>query len=87
MVSKWAVDCGRLVRLRRQELGWDRRTLAQLVGTTEPTMLRIEAGSLNPRDYMKFAIAAALATEVQQLWPFPARIDIARAASIQPVGA
>ncbi len=73
MVSKWAVDCGGRVSARRQLLGLDRPTLAGLVGTTEATIHRIESGSVNPRDYLKFAIASALQVEIGDLWPYPTR--------------
>lgn len=76
MVAKWAVDCGRRVQDRRMSLDWDRRTLASLVGTTEATITRIEQGVLNPRDYMKLAVASALVVEVEELWPYPRRADV-----------
>lgn len=76
MVSKWAVDCGRRVQDRRTALGWDRRQLAALVGTTEATIVRIEQGVLKPRDYLKLAVASALVVEVEDLWPYPRRADV-----------
>lgn len=76
MVSKWAVDCGRRVQDRRTSLGWDRPRLASLVGTTEATIVRIEQGVINPRDYLKLAVAAALVVEVEELWPYPRRSDV-----------
>ncbi|MDO8391018.1 MAG: helix-turn-helix transcriptional regulator [Actinomycetota bacterium] len=76
MVSKWAVDCGRRVQDRRTSLNWDRNRLATLVGTTEATITRVEQGVINPRDYMKLAIAAALVVEVEDLWPYPRRADV-----------
>lgn len=76
MVAKWAVDCGRRLADRRTELKWDRRQLAALVGTTEATITRIEQGAINPRDHLKLALAAALAVEVETLWPFPRRCDV-----------
>lgn len=76
MVAKWAIDCGARVTDRRKSLGWDRPRLAELVGTTEATITRIEQGVINPRDYMKLAVAAALVVEVEDLWPYPRRADV-----------
>ena len=76
MVAKWAVDCGRRVADRRASLDWDRRQLASLVGSTEATITRIELGQINPRDHLKLAIASALASEVEDLWPYPRRADV-----------
>lgn len=82
MVAKWSVDCGRRVQERRQALNIDRKVFAQLVGSTEPTIIRIEAGTMNPRDYLKLAIASALVCEVETLWPFPRRADVFSGAGI-----
>lgn len=71
MARKWAVDCGSKVEAKRVERGWSRPRLAQLVGTTEATIHRVESGAVTPRDYLKMAIAAALATPVSELWPYP----------------
>lgn len=71
LARKWAVDCGALVAGRRTEMGWTRQQLATLVGTTEATIHRVESGAVSPRDYLKMAIAAALAVPVEQLWPYP----------------
>lgn len=87
MVAKWAVDCGRRVQERRQLFSWDRRTLSELVGVSEPTMIRIEQGSINPRDYLKLSIAACLLCEVEDLWPYPRRTDVFGAASIEGTAA
>lgn len=76
MVTKWAVDCGKRVKARRGELGWDRRQLAAMTGTTEATVHRIEAGTLNPRDHLKLVFAATLQVEVAELWPYPLRADV-----------
>ena len=73
MVRRWAIDCGRRVSETRKLRGYDRARLAALVGTGVPTIFRIETGTLNPRDHMKLAIAAALVVEVEDLWPFPRR--------------
>jgi DNA-binding XRE family transcriptional regulator len=73
MAAKWAVDCGHRVAEARTRLGWDRRTLAGLVGTTEATIHRVESGALNPRDHLKFAIASALSVEISEIWQYPTR--------------
>lgn len=82
LVGKWAIDCGTRVARRRADLGWDRQTLADLVGTTEATIHRIESGKLNPRDHMKLAVAAALQTEVVDLWPYPSRQAVYETAAV-----
>lgn len=76
MARKWAVDCGKRVEKARMGRQWDRRQLAGLVGTTEATIHRVESGVLAPRDYLKMAIAAALAVDVVELWPYPDRAAI-----------
>lgn len=80
LARKWAVDCGHLVEQRRVALGFDRRQLAAIVGTTEATIHRVESGVVAPRDYLKMAIAAALAIDVSSLWPYPARSAVFEAA-------
>lgn len=76
MVSKWAVDCGERVTNRRKELGWDRRQLAAMTGTTEATVHRVEEGKINPREHLKLIFAATLQVEVSDLWPYPTRADV-----------
>lgn len=71
MARKWSIDCGSRVTAKRNERGWTRLTLANLVGTTEATIHRVESGAVTPRDYLKIAIAAALASPVEDLWPYP----------------
>lgn len=78
---KWAIDCGAKVEGKRGERGWTRARFAQLVGTTEATIHRVETGVLAPRDYLKIAIAAALATPVADLWPYPDMATVFAAAS------
>lgn len=80
LARKWAVDCGHRVEQRRTELGWDRRKLAALVGTTEATIHRVESGVMAPRDYLKMAIAAALAVDVATIWTYPTRTAVFEAA-------
>lgn len=82
MVSKWVIDCGRKVADKREGFGWDRRQFADLVGTTEATIARIEQGVINPRDYMKLAIAATLQCEVEAIWSYPRRADVFAGAAL-----
>lgn len=59
------------------------RQLADLAGTTEPTIMRIEAGTLNPRDHLRIAIADALRCEVGEIWSYPSHAHVnARAAAV-----
>ena len=76
VARKWAVDCGSRVAAKRTSRGWTRVQLAELVGTTEATIHRVESGVLAPRDYLKMAIAAALIAEVSELWPYPTRATV-----------
>jgi hypothetical protein len=55
------------------ELGFTLESLAGAVDTRLQTISRVEAGSLVPRDYLRAAIAYALATEVDNLWTPPTR--------------
>lgn len=82
LISKWSVDCGTRVMNARVALGWDRQRLAEIVGTTEATIHRIEAGKINPRDHMKLAIAAGLQKEVADLWPYPPRKSVYEQAAV-----
>lgn len=84
VISKWAVDCGARVQKRREELGFSRSTLAGLTGLTEPTIHRIETGTINPRDHVKVGFAIALMVDVVDLWPYVSRqtaLDQAKAAA------
>jgi DNA-binding XRE family transcriptional regulator len=71
LVRAWAQECGERVRVRRVELGVDRRRLATSVSSTEATIHRIETGFINPRDDLRFTIAAVLGTEIADLWAYP----------------
>jgi DNA-binding XRE family transcriptional regulator len=73
LASKWAIDCGARVQETRCVRGLSRQELASTVGTTEATIHRVESGSINPRDFLKFAIAAALQVSAAELWPLPAQ--------------
>ena len=77
---RWAVDCGNRVKARRELLGWDRRQLATLIGSTEATIARIELGQLHPRDHLKLAVSTAMQVEAEDLWPYPRRSEVFAAA-------
>lgn len=77
IAAEWMVECGTRVKDRRALLKLHRRELADLAGTSEPTIIRIETGSLNPRDTLRFAIAGVLRCEVSELWPYPSHTQIA----------
>ena len=71
LVNEWAQQCGKRVRSRRLDVGYDRRQLAGITGTTEPTIQRIEHGHINPRDHLRWMISAALVSNVSDLWCYP----------------
>lgn len=81
LVGKWSVDCGARMAKWRTERGFDRATLAALVGTSEATIHRIESGKLHPRDHLKLGIASALLVEVGEIWTYPSRKDVHAAAA------
>lgn len=71
---------GRLVRRRREELGL---TLAQVAELTNravrpQTLHKIEKGEIEPREYMKLAVAIALVSEVDVLFPRASRAEVLR---------
>jgi len=71
---------GSKVKARRTALGL---TLAQVAEMSEgavraQTLSKIELGEIEPRDYMKLAIAVALLTEVDALFPMPSREEATR---------
>jgi HTH-type transcriptional regulator / antitoxin HipB len=41
-------ELGEAVRLRREELGWSQRQLAEWAGMSQPAVARFEAGGTNP---------------------------------------
>lgn len=71
IAKEWVAESGVRVEKRRRDVNLHRRELADLAGTTEPTIIRIESGTLNPRDSLRMAIAAALCCEVSDLWTYP----------------
>lgn len=70
-LTTWQAECGRRVQARRELLGVNRRDFADLCGTTEATVCRVETGAINPRDALRCVIAAVLRCEVADLWPYP----------------
>lgn len=69
---------GRLVRSRREDLGLTLDQVAKLAGTTAQTIQKIEKGQIQPRDHLRLALAFALSTEVDRLFPMPDRATVAR---------
>lgn len=71
MLKGWRRECGNRIAKRREVFGLHRRELADLCGTTEPTIIRIEAGEISPKDGLRVVIAGVLRSEVAELWPYP----------------
>lgn len=76
ITREWVAECGVRLARRRELLGLHRRELADLAGTTEPTIIRIEAGTLNPKDHLRIAICGALRCEVDDVWPYPSHSSV-----------
>lgn len=72
-VAHEAVESGSRFRSKRKAFGWPLATVAQLTGTSEATISRIESGSLNPRDDLRWVIAGVMQCEVGDIWPHPSR--------------
>lgn len=72
---------GRLVRARRDTLGLTLEQLAALAATTPQTIHKIEKGTLTPRDHVRIALACALGTNVDELFPMPDRSIVMREAA------
>lgn len=53
--------------------------VAVRAATTPQTVSKVRAGELMPRDYLKVMIAAALATDVDSLFPLPTPAELAKA--------
>lgn len=81
LVTDVAEDWGKLVAARRTTLGMEQQTLADAIGTNLVTIKRIELGQQMPRDKHRFAIAYALCTDVDTLFPYPERAKVAEAKS------
>ncbi len=69
---------GRLVRARREDLRLTLDAVAGLAGTTPQTIQKIEKGQIQPRDHLRLALAFALCTEVERLFPMPDRQTVQR---------
>ncbi|MFC1401193.1 MULTISPECIES: helix-turn-helix transcriptional regulator [Streptacidiphilus] len=55
---------GRLVRERREAIGWSQARLAQAAQTRQPVISRIESGRLNPTVDMLARLANAMDAEL-----------------------
>lgn len=65
---------GRLVQQRRLALGASQRQIAELADVGQATLSRIEAGTIDPSEAIKFRVATALAVAtIEELWP---KIDV-----------
>lgn len=71
---------GRRVRARRGSISQER--LAELAGTDQSTISRIERGLVRPSDDLKWKIAGALSTTVEELFPYPAIVPPFPASSV-----
>lgn len=60
---------GRRLRARRGTI--TQETLASLIGSDQSTISRIERGQIALSDEMKWKLAGALATTVDDLFPYP----------------
>lgn len=61
---------GEKVKARRLAIpGYSQRILAELSGTTQQTIWKIEHGKITPRDSLKIRIAHALTCPVSSLFP------------------
>jgi DNA-binding transcriptional regulator YiaG len=60
---------GANIKAGRSVLGLSQQDLARLVGTTQQSVCRWEAGDAAPRDHFKVRVAEALHQDVVQLFP------------------
>lgn len=72
---------GSKVHDARVALGWTLEDLAARTGSTSQTIHKIERGQIAPRDHLRIALAFALGTDVDRLFPIPDRETIRREAS------
>lgn len=63
---------GEKVRARRTGWGFSQDRLAEIAGTTQATISRIEKGLQCPSDGLKWKLAGALGETVEHLFPYPA---------------
>lgn len=78
--SEWAKASGARLADIRERRGWHQRDLAGLVGVPFETIWKAEKGDLLPRDYLRVAIAQALACDVNEIWPWPTKEWVAEVA-------
>ena len=62
---------GDAVAERRKLLGLSQQTLADLCGTTQQTISKIELGEIIPRDRLKVTIANRLGVPLSALFAWP----------------
>lgn len=67
-------DWGRRVRDRRRALGFSQERLAELAGTDQGTISKVERGKVRISDEFKWSLAGALGEPVPVLFPFPASL-------------
>jgi DNA-binding XRE family transcriptional regulator len=77
-VDREARHWGGRVRQRREDLGFSLAQCAGLAGSTPQTLHKIESGEITPRDHLRIALAFALSTEVDRLFPYPTRAVMSR---------
>jgi transcriptional regulator with XRE-family HTH domain len=74
--GRWARERGACVRERRIELGLTKIELAERCQVREATIYRIECGSMVPSDRLRAVMAYALDCAPEDLWVFPARVEL-----------
>lgn len=74
----WDRQNGKRLFQRRNDLGLTQKQVAQLAGVTQVAISNAEAGTYVPRDHIKVAIALALCVEVEDIWPYPTRVELTR---------
>lgn len=75
-VSDWSYEAGRRIAKRRRELGMNQHELADLVGVRFTSISKFELGIATPKDSTRWALACALMTDIDELWPAPSRTYI-----------
>lgn len=65
-------DWGRRLKERRKGFGLTQERLAELAGTNQSIVSKIEQGQINVTDEMKWRLAGALGCGVAHLFPWPA---------------
>lgn len=62
---------GARVAARRADLGLTQTQFAEVVGTTQQTISKIEKGEMIPHDKLKVTIAQRTGTKVDELFAWP----------------